>query len=140
VSNVLYDFGRQGFLDGSIDYDTATIKVSLVNGYTFGSSHEFVSDVTATGTLVATQTLTSKTTTAGVANAANVTFPSVPVTTACNNLIIYQSSAPTGGVDLAATAQRLIAFIDTAGGLPVTPNGGDINLNWDTGVNKIWKL
>jgi hypothetical protein len=35
---------------------------------------------------------------------------------------------------------RLIAYIDTATGLPVTPNGGDINLNWDTGVNKIFKL
>jgi hypothetical protein len=55
VASALFDPGRQGFLDGSIDYDTASIKVSLVRGYTFNAAHKFVSDVTgAGGTLVAT--------------------------------------------------------------------------------------
>lgn len=34
----------------------------------------------------------------------------------------------------------LIALIDTATGLPVTPNGGDITIQWDSGANKIFKL
>jgi hypothetical protein len=34
----------------------------------------------------------------------------------------------------------LIAFIDAATNLPVTPNGGNINIAWDTGTNKIFKL
>jgi len=34
----------------------------------------------------------------------------------------------------------LIAFIDTATGLPITPNGGDIIVTWDNGPNKIFKL
>ena len=34
----------------------------------------------------------------------------------------------------------LIAFIDTATGLPITPNGGDIIVTWDNGANKIFKL
>jgi len=34
----------------------------------------------------------------------------------------------------------LIAFIDTATNLPVTPNGGDIIVAWDNGANKIFKL
>jgi hypothetical protein len=39
-----------------------------------------------------------------------------------------------------ATA-RLIAYIDTASsGLPVTPNGGDIVVQWDSGANRIFKL
>ena len=41
---------------------------------------------------------------------------------------------------MAAAAQRVIAFIDTATGLPVTPNGGDITITWDNGANKIFKL
>lgn len=34
----------------------------------------------------------------------------------------------------------LIAFIDTATGLPITPNGGDIIVTWDNGTNKIFKV
>ena len=33
-----------------------------------------------------------------------------------------------------------INFIDTATGLPITPNGGDIIVTWDNGANKIFKL
>ena len=34
----------------------------------------------------------------------------------------------------------LIAFFDTATAMPVTGNGGDITIIWDTGSNKIFKL
>jgi len=34
----------------------------------------------------------------------------------------------------------LIANINSATGLPVTPNGGDIIVQWDNGSNKIFKL
>ena len=34
----------------------------------------------------------------------------------------------------------LIAYIDTATGLPITPNGGDIIVTWDNGTNKIFKV
>lgn len=141
MANILTDPGRQGFLDGSIDFDTAVIKVSLVRGYTPSAAHQFVSDVTgAGGTLVATATLASKTVTSGVADAADVTFSAVTAGAACNHLVIYQASAVTGGADVAAGSQRVIAVIDTATGLPVTPNGGDISISWDSGSNRIFKL
>jgi hypothetical protein len=38
-----------------------------------------------------------------------------------------------------ATSQ-LIAYIDNYAGLTVTPNGEDINIAWDNGSNKIFKL
>ena len=57
----------------------------------------------------------------------------VALTIAEKALILYQHT----GTD--ATA-RLIAYIDTATGLPVTPNGGDITIVWDDGPNKIFKL
>jgi hypothetical protein len=116
----------------------------LVRGYTFSASHKFVSDLTTAGaTIVSTSAaLTSKTATSGVFNAANLTptFAAVAAGAACPAMIIIQSSAVTGGADVAATSQRVIAYIDTATGLPVTPNGGDINSSWDTGANKIYKL
>jgi hypothetical protein len=142
MANALWGPGREGFLAGEIDWDTAVIKASLVRGYTFSSAHKFVSDVTgAGGTLVATSAaLASKTVTNGTADAADVTFTAVPAGAAITGIAIFQSSAVTGGGDVAATAQRLIAWIDTATNLPVTPNGGDVSLAFDSGANRIFTL
>lgn len=142
MANSLFDPGREGILDDTISWTVASIKTALVRGYTFSAAHKFVSDVTgAGGTLVATSAaLTSVTATGGVGNAAGVTFTSVATGAAIGAVIIFQSSAVGGGADVAATAQRLIGFIDTATGLPVTPNGTNITIAWDTGANKIFRL
>jgi predicted RNA methylase len=142
MSNSLYDSGREGFLDGTIDWDTAVIKVALVRGYTFSAAHKWVSDITtASGTLAATSAaLSSKTVTAGVADAADITFSAVASNAGNHSLLIFQSSAVTGGADVAASAQRVIAWIDTATNLPAVPNGGDISVAWDSGTNRIFKL
>jgi hypothetical protein len=142
VASSLFDPGREGFLDGTIDWDTAVIKTALIRGYTFNATHKWVSDVTGSGgTLVATSAaLSSKTVAAGVADAADVVFTAVAAGAAIPAIVVFQSSAVTGGADVAATAQRLIAYIDTATGLPVTPNGQNINVAFDNGSNRIFKL
>lgn len=142
MSNALWTPGREGFLLAEIDWDTAVIKAALVRGYTFSAAHKFVNEVTgAGGTLVATSAaLASKTGTGGTADAADVTFSAVTAGAAITSLIVFQASAVTGGADVASSAQRLICFIDTATGLPVTPNGGDITVQWDAGANKIFTL
>jgi hypothetical protein len=125
MTNALFSTGREGFLLGEIDYDTAVIKVALVRSYTFSAAHKFVSDVTgASGVLHATSApLASKTGTSGTAPAANAS---------AHSLLYFQSSAVGGGADVAASAQRLIAWVDTGAGLPVTPNGTDINVVFST--------
>jgi hypothetical protein len=134
VSNTLYDGGREGILDGTIAMSTASVKALLAtSGYTpNAATHRNVSDVT-TGNIVARSgALGSKSYTAGVFNAANVTLAAVTGSTAAY-IILYADT----GTD---STSRLIAIIDTATGLPVTPNGGDITITWDTGSNKIFKL
>jgi hypothetical protein len=142
VASALFDPGREGFALAEIDWDAASIKASLVRGYTFNASHKFVSDVEgAGGTRVATTgSFTSKTATNGVLDAADVVFSTVAAGAAIPAIIIFQSSAVTGGGDVAATSQRLICYIDTATGLPVTPNGQNINVTFDNGQNRIAKL
>jgi hypothetical protein len=142
MANALFNKGREGFLTGEIDWDTAVIKVSLVRGYTFDATHQFVSDVTgAGGTLASTSSaLASKTTTSGVADAADITFSAVAANASNHSLLVYQSSAVTGGADVATSAQRLIGWIDTGTNLPVTTNGGDVTVAWDNGASKIFKL
>jgi hypothetical protein len=142
VANAVYPKAKEGFLDGSIDLDTAVVKVALVRGYTYGSTHEFVSDVTgASGTLHATSAaLTSIDVTNGVLDAADVTFTTPATDANQHSLLIFQSSAVAGGADVAASSQRVIAWIDTGTGVPIIPAGGDITVVWDSGANKIFSL
>jgi hypothetical protein len=136
---VLYGPGREGFLKGEISWNVATIKVDLGRGYTFDSTDKFVSDLTS-HTAVSTYTLSGKTVTDGVADASDFSFPAVGAGTACTYMVIYQASAVTGGADVATSAQRVIAYIDNSTGLPVTPNGADIAVTFDSGANRIFKL
>jgi len=142
MANALFTPALEGFLAGEIDWDTAVIKVALVRAYTFNAAHKFVSDITtASGVLHATSAaLTSKTVTGGVADAADVTFTAVTANASNHSLLVFQSSAVTGGADVAATAQRVIAWFDTGTLLPVVPNGGDIAVAWDNGANKIFAV
>lgn len=134
MSNALYDLGRQGILDRTIDMTAGTIKVALIRSGSFNDSHEFLSDLTGAGaTVVASVALSSVTEAGGVFDAANSTFTSVASGSACGALIIFNDTG-TG------STSRLVAWIDTATGLPVTPNGQNITITWDSGANKIFKL
>jgi hypothetical protein len=133
VSNALFDHGRDAFLNAAVNWGSDTIKVALVNTSTYTvnlSTHQFFSDLSGVvGTPVA---LSSKSSSAGVANAATATFSAV-TGSAAGALVIYKDTGTT-------TTSPLIAYIDSATGLPVTPNGGDISITWDTGSNKVFKL
>jgi hypothetical protein len=135
MANALYDHGREGFLDGSIDWDTDDVRVILVDtdDYTVDLAlHDFLDDIPAGARVATSSALTTKTVDAGVADADNVTFSSVSGDVS-EALVIYQHTGT-------ESTSRLIAYIDTATGLPVTPNGGDITVTWDDGANKIFKL
>ena len=135
MANALYGLGRQGFLDANIDWSADNIKVVLVDAADYAVSidtDQFLSDVAAAGRVATSANLGTKTSTLGVADAADVTLSSVTGDQS-EALIIYKDSG-------SSTTSNLIAYIDTATGLPVTPNGGDITITWDDGANKIFKL
>jgi hypothetical protein len=135
MANALYGKGREGFLDGSIDWDTDTIKLVCVDSADYILSidvHSVLSDIAAIGRVATSGALTSKTVTLGVADAADVTLSAV-TGDSFEYIILYKDT----GV---ATTSRLIACIDTATGLPCTPNGGDVIIQFDDGPNKIFKL
>lgn len=144
MANTLFDFGREGFLAGEIDADTAVIKAIAVRGYTLDQTDKFVSDVTSGGGTIASTSgaLGSKTVAAGVFDAADASplFAAVAANGSNHVVILIQASAVGGGSDVAASAQRVIAYIDTGTNIPFTTNGGDINVAWDNGANKIFKL
>lgn len=135
MPNALYDKGREGFLDGSIDWDSDDIKAVLVDTalYTVDlANDEFLSDIPAGAQVAISSNFTNKTKTAGVADADNITFSAV-TGASIEAMAIF---ADTG---VAATS-RLIGWIDTITGLPLTPSGADIQIQWDNGGNRIFKL
>jgi hypothetical protein len=138
VANALYDKAREAFLSGAISWSSDTIKVVLVdtNGgtpYTVSiSTHQFLSSVPSAARIATTGALTTKTVTAGVADSDDPTFGNVTGISG-EAVVIYKDT----GTD---TTSPLIAYIDTATGLPIVPSGGVINIIWDNGSNKIFKL
>lgn len=133
MANALYDNGREGFLEGAIDWDTDTIKVTMVSTkYTFSASHEFLTSITSTQRVATSTALGTKTVTSGVAGAANITISSV-TGVVVESLVLFKDTGSSG-------TSRLIAYIDTATGLPLTPNGANVTISWSTGANKIFKL
>jgi hypothetical protein len=125
MANALYPTGKKAILDGDVDLLVDTIKVGLVDlgTYTYNSAHDFYDDISAA--IVGTpQTLGTKTTTGGVFDAADVTFTAVSGATV-EAIAIWKDTGVAG-------TSQLIAFLDTGvTGLPVTPNGGDIGIQWN---------
>jgi hypothetical protein len=143
MANTLYDKGRELFLSGQLNWNTATIKCLLVDTssghYTFSPTHPFYdSIVPASNKVAGPVTLVWSAggglpVTGGAADADDVTFTAVSGVS-IEAIVIYQDKGTGDG------SAPLIAYIDTATGLPITPNGGDIIVTWDNGVNKIFRL
>jgi len=143
MANSLYDFGRESFLSGGADWDTDTIKVTLIDtaNYTVNlATHQYMNTntVPASAKVAVSSALSGKTVTAGVADANDVTYSTV--TGASVEAIIIWKDGGGGGTSASGTTDILLAYVDTATGLPVTPNGGDITVQWDSGSSRIFKL
>jgi len=140
MANAVFPLGREGFLLGEIDWDTAVFKVILIRGYTYDATDKFVADLTGATVAATSAALGTKTGTLGTADAADITFTAVAANASNHSLVVYQASAVGGGADVATSAQRLVSFYDTGTLLPVVPNGGDITIQWDSGTNRIFTL
>lgn len=135
MANALYDKGREKFLRGELSWHNDTIKAILVDAadYTVNlATHEFLSDIPSGARVSTSAAFASKTTTAGVADADNITLSAVTGDPSEIVVLIKDTGS--------AATSPLIAYLDSATGLPVTPNGGDITITWDNGSNKIFKL
>lgn len=133
MANALYDGGREGFLGGDIAWDTDNIKCVLIDTALYAvnlATHTVYTDLA--GIISTSPNLATKTITAGVADAADAVFSSVAGAES-EAVVIYQDTGT-------PATSKLIAYIDTATGLPVTPVGGDITVQWDNNSNKIFKL
>jgi hypothetical protein len=135
MANSLYTKAKEGLINGSIDLDSDDIRVVLVDGADYTpnlSTHEFLSDIPSAARVAVSGALLNKSVTDGVFDADDIIIESV-TGDQFEYLVLYKHT----GSD--ATA-RLILLIDTATGLPCTPNGSDITISWPSGADKIFRL
>lgn len=136
MANALYDKAREEFLGGTLSWSSDDIRAVLVDTalhtIDLAAADPALANIAAGARRATSGALASKTIAAGVADAADVIFSAVTGDPA-EVVVLYKHT----GVE---ATSRLIAAIDTASGLPVTPNGGDVQVTWDAGANKIFRL
>jgi len=134
MANALYAKGKEKILSATINFPSDTIKVALVsNAYAQSLlTDEFYTSISAS-VLGTPQTLASKTVTAGVFDAADITFTAPTAGPVSEGVVIYKDTGVEG-------TSPLLAYIDTISGFPLTLNGGDVTIQWDSGAYKIFSL
>ena len=124
MANFIYDKACTGLWNADIDWATGNIKAALVDtlSYTADKANdEFLSSV---GGIIATSAnLGTKTITGRVIDAADTIFTAVTGNES-EAIVIYQDTTD-------PATSRLIIYVDSATGLPVTPNGLDITVRWN---------
>jgi hypothetical protein len=126
MANAIYPKAKEQFLQGGINMSSGNIKAVLIDlaDYSYNAAHNALDDVAAGSRVATSGNLGSKTFTDGLFDAANASFTAVTGDQS-EAVILYLDS----GVE---STSLLIAFFDTGvTGLPVTPNGGDINLTFN---------
>lgn len=127
MANAIYPKYKEAILQSAANSDMSagTVKVALVDTgvYTYNAADQFYTSISA-AVIGTPQTLGTKTFTSGVFDAADSTFTAVSGNSV-EALVIYIDTGVAG-------TSRLIAYEDTGvTGLPVTPNGGSINITWN---------
>lgn len=122
MANALYPKFKQALLNKEHNIDTDSIIMSLqrASTYTYSASHTSKTDL---GTLVASSSALANTSiTDGVFDSDDFSWSSVSAGAAIDQVIGWNDTPTT------PTADPLVVFYDTGmTGMPVTPNGGNIN-------------
>jgi hypothetical protein len=136
MATALYGKGREAFAGGLIAWPGDDIRAILTDtaDYTVDlAAHDLLDDVAAGSRVaVSAASLANKTNGLGVCDADDLTINTVSGDQ-FEAIILYKHTGTEG-------TSRLIAFIDNYTGLPCTPNGGNITIQWPNDANKIFKL
>jgi hypothetical protein len=124
MANKKYPKYAEALLQAGVNLNTGDVKVALIDkaSYTYSDSHQYLSSVS--GIVSTSAALTGKTFTNGLFDAADTLFANVTGNES-EAIILY---VDTGS---AATSPLLVYMDESVGGLPVTPNGQNINITWN---------
>jgi hypothetical protein len=136
MASAHYNLALQEWYKGSHgDITTITVKTRLVrvSAYTFAQAHQFVTSLPAaivTDVTLGTKTVNGAGSDPGCFDAADATFVAVPAGAAIDALVCFKDTGT-------PATSPLLWYID---GFTVTPNGGDITIQWQNSNPFIAKL
>jgi flagellar basal body rod protein FlgF len=129
MANFVYTTAKENIAKGLIDFDSHDIKFALCSaGYVAVAATDYHAADFAAGLIATSGILQSCTTTDGVVDYADITVPTV-TGAAVTQLVLYDS-----------TADLLIADFNTGTGIPFTPNGGDVTLQFPSDAGRLLKF
>lgn len=125
MSNAVYPRAAREGLRAGLGWTTANIKAVLVDLalYTYDEAHEFLSDIAAGARVATSANLSGKIDTDGIADAADADYVALTGATV-EAVVLYIDTGVAG-------TSRLLVYIDSAAGLPITPSGGDHTIRWN---------
>ncbi len=136
MPQAFYTLAKQSLGKAEINFTGADIRAILIDSadYTVNlATDQFLSDIPALARVAVSTALTGVTwDTSAILDADDVVFSAVTGDIS-EAIVLYMHT----GVE---TTSRLLTYDDTATGLPVTPDGTDITIQWSAGANKIFKL
>lgn len=135
MANLLYPLTKEKLLLGTIanGWESGDIRATLVRTsgggggpyYTYAATDDFLSDIPSNSDCrpeTAVALTESSPNNDGTADVADFTFPAATAGDAIQVVVLYDHTGVEG-------TSELWAYYDTSTGLPVTPNGADINFN-----------
>lgn len=137
----LYNFPKKWFFDGTMDWDTNTFYLHLLqSGYTPAATHDTWSDVSAqevTDGDYAAQAIGTKAVNGGTGtatadcDAGDVSF-GTNVTITARYAVVRQGTATPG------TADKLVGYVELDTATDVSSTNGDFAVNWN--ANGLWTI
>lgn len=137
MASQLYDWGMTGLLTGEIDWDTDDFYVALIDTSVYVcdlQNDRYLDDVLAPGFGAGVVSTSDILTGHAMGTGANVGYAFADFCTfsavsgaVCSALVVYKDTG-------SSATSPLLCYIDTGVGLPITPSGADIQIDWyDTG-------
>lgn len=130
MATVFYASAKALLWGSGINWSSADIRAVLVetsggSAYTINAAtHDFLNDVAAGARLATSGSMTGRAISGGYLISDDVSFASVAAGALVGRAVILYIHT---GVE---STSSLVCYIDTATGLPVTPNGEDIVVRW----------
>lgn len=136
MANNMYDAARAAFAKGDIDWESDGFAAILVDaaGYVMNpASHTNLTHIPVPARVGVSVALANTVVDPnGAMDADDIVFPNVDGPSA-EALVIYRVGA-------SEAESMLVLYIDTATGLPITPNEGNIIVRWSSGADKIMRF
>src|SRR5450759_290455 len=133
MANDVFWVAREQFALGDLSWRDAVIKVALYGvGYTPDIANDIFLSSLGANIIAISAALTNKTAYAGQVDASDIVLYAVTGAEVKGFVVFADTGNP--------STSHLIANFDSVTGLPFTPSGGNVTIQWDNSSYKIFLL